>query len=80
MNKIAIVIPAYNEDKNIIKLVKEIRKITKSIIVVVDDSQNLKTKKINTTNLTTQSARINSEKMLKSLSPIEPAKVTASTT
>ena len=46
MNKIAIVIPAYNEDKNIIKLVKEIRKITKSIIVVVDDSQNLKTKKI----------------------------------
>ena len=46
MNKIAIVIPAYNEDKNIIKLVKEIRKITKSIIIVVDDSQNLKTKKI----------------------------------
>ena len=46
MNKTAIVIPAYNEEKNIIKLVKEIRKITKSIIVVVDDSQNLKTKKI----------------------------------
>ena len=46
MNKIAIVIPAYNEDKNIIKLIHEIRKITKAIIVIVDDSQNLKTKKI----------------------------------
>ena len=46
MNKIAIVIPAYNEDKNIIKLIHEIRKITKAIIIIVDDSQNLKTKKI----------------------------------
>ena len=46
MKKIAIVIPAYNEDKNIIKLIKEIRKKTKSIIVIVDDSKNLKTKKI----------------------------------
>ena len=46
MNKIAIVIPAYNEDKNIIKLINEIRKITKAIIIIVDDSQNLKTKKI----------------------------------
>ena len=46
MKKIAIVIPAYNEDKNLIKLIKEIRKKTKSIIVIVDDSKNLKTKKI----------------------------------
>ena len=46
MKKIAIVIPAYNEDKNIIKLIKEIRKKTNSIIVIVDDSKNLKTKKI----------------------------------
>ena len=46
MKKIAIVIPAYNEDKNIIKLIHEIRKITKAIIIIVDDSQNLKTKKI----------------------------------
>ena len=46
MNKIAIVIPAYNEDKNIIKLIHEIRKITKAIIIILDDSQNLKTKKI----------------------------------
>ena len=46
MKKVAIVIPAYNEDKNLIKLIKEIRKKTKSIIVIVDDSQNLKTKKI----------------------------------
>jgi len=46
MKKIAIVIPAYNEDKNLIKLIKEIRKKTKSIIIIVDDSKNLKTKKI----------------------------------
>ena len=46
MKKIAIVIPAYNEDKNLIKLIKEIRKKIKSIIVIVDDSKNLKTKKI----------------------------------
>ena len=46
MKKIAIIIPAYNEDKNLIKLIKEIRKKTKSIIVIVDDSKNLKTKKI----------------------------------
>ena len=46
MKKIAIVIPAYNEEKNLIKLIKEIRKKTKSIIVIVDDSKNLKTKKI----------------------------------
>ena len=44
MKKIAIVIPTYNEDKNIIKLIKEIRKKTNSIIVIVDDSENLKTK------------------------------------
>ena len=46
MKKIAIVIPTYNENKNIIKLIKEIRKKTNSIIVIVDDSKNLKTKKI----------------------------------
>ena len=46
MKKIAIVIPAYNEDKNIIKLIKEIRRKIYLIIVIVDDSKNLKTKKI----------------------------------
>ena len=54
MKKIAIVIPAYNEDKNLIILIKEIRKKTKSIIVIVDDSKNLKTKKIINSNKITE--------------------------
>ena len=43
MSNIGIVIPAYNEEKNIIKLVKEIRKNLNTYIVVVDDSKNNKT-------------------------------------
>ena len=41
---IGIVIPAYNEEKNIIKLVKKIKnKIKNSSIIIVDDSANKKT-------------------------------------
>ena len=43
MSNIGIVIPAYNEEKNIIKLVKEIRKNLNTYIVIVDDSKNNKT-------------------------------------
>ena len=40
MNKIAIIIPAYNELENIEKLVKEIKKyVPKSTIFIVDDSK-----------------------------------------
>ena len=45
--KIAIIIPTFNEEKNISKLITSIRKILlKSFIYVIDDSKNLKTKKI----------------------------------
>ena len=43
---IGIVIPAFNEHKNIVKIIKEIKKNIKCFIVVVDDSTNLKTKNI----------------------------------
>ncbi len=43
MSNIGIVIPAYHEEKNIIKLVKEIRKNVSSYIVIIDDSENNKT-------------------------------------
>ena len=43
---IGIVIPAFNEHKNIVKIIKEIKKNIKCFIVVVDDSNNLKTKNI----------------------------------
>tara|TARA_X000000950_G_scaffold38683_1_gene41362 strand:+ start:14004 stop:14726 length:723 start_codon:yes stop_codon:yes gene_type:complete len=46
MKKTAIVIPAYNEDKNILKLIKKIREKINSLIVIVDDSPNFKTKEI----------------------------------
>jgi len=39
MSNIGIVIPAYHEEKNIIKLVKEIRKNVSSYIVIIDDSE-----------------------------------------
>lgn len=46
MSNIGIVIPAYHEEKNIIKLIKHIRKYTNSYIVIVDDSENDKTEVI----------------------------------
>ena len=47
MKSVGIVIPAYNESKNIIKLLKTIKKKINCLIVIVDDSPNLKTQKIN---------------------------------
>jgi len=44
MNKICIVIPAFNENKNIIKLIKVIKKKIDCYIIIVDDSENFKTK------------------------------------
>ena len=44
--KTAIIIPAYNEEKNLIKLIKKINKYISALIVIVDDSQNEKTKKL----------------------------------
>mgnify|MGYP001200441893 CR=1 FL=1 len=46
MQSIGIVIPAYNEKDNILKLIKGIRKKLNCIIVIVDDSSNLDTQKI----------------------------------
>ena len=44
--KIAVIIPTFNEEKNISKLITSIRKsLLKSFIYVVDDSRNLKQKK-----------------------------------
>ena len=46
MKSIAIVIPAYNEKENILRLVQSIRKKLNCIIIIVDDSSDLITKKI----------------------------------
>ena len=46
MNSIGIVIPAYNEKENILKLIKSIRRYLNCIIIIVDDSSNTETKKI----------------------------------
>lgn len=46
MKSVGIVIPAYNESENIVKLIRTIRKCLKCLIIIVDDSSNLKTKKI----------------------------------
>ena len=46
MKTIGIVIPAYNEKENIIKLIRAIRKKINCIIIIVDDSTNLETQKI----------------------------------
>tara|TARA_B100000900_G_scaffold279419_1_gene239018 strand:+ start:59 stop:781 length:723 start_codon:yes stop_codon:yes gene_type:complete len=46
MKSIAIVIPAYNEKENILRLVQSIRKKLNCMIVIVDDSSDLITKKI----------------------------------
>ena len=41
---IGIIIPTYNEEENIIKLIKEIKKYVNATIIVVDDSNNNLTK------------------------------------
>ena len=46
MKSIGIVIPAYNEKENILKLIKAIRRKIYCIIIVVDDSTNLETQKL----------------------------------
>ena len=46
MKSIGIVIPAYNEKENILKLINGIRKYLDCIIIIVDDSNNNDTQKI----------------------------------
>ncbi len=46
MKSIGIVIPAYNEKENILKLIKKIKKNLKCTIIIVDDSADLNTQKI----------------------------------
>ena len=46
MKSVGIIIPAYNEKENILKLVQSIRKKLNCIIIIVDDSPNLETKKL----------------------------------
>tara|TARA_B100000575_G_C23124160_1_gene651031 strand:- start:1723 stop:2445 length:723 start_codon:yes stop_codon:yes gene_type:complete len=46
MKSIGIVIPAYNEKENILKLIKGIRKYLDCLIIIVDDSSNTDTQKI----------------------------------
>ncbi len=46
MKSIGIIIPAYNERENILKLIKKIRKNLNCIIIIVDDSADLNTQKI----------------------------------
>tara|TARA_B100001057_G_scaffold486188_1_gene567003 strand:- start:21 stop:737 length:717 start_codon:yes stop_codon:yes gene_type:complete len=46
MKSIGIVIPAYNERENILKLIRKIRNSLNCIIIIVDDSADLSTQKI----------------------------------
>ena len=46
MKSIGIVIPAYNERENILKLIKKIRRNLNCIIIIIDDSVDLNTQKI----------------------------------
>ena len=46
MSSIGIVIPAYNEKENILKLIKSIRRFLNCIIIIVDDSNDTETKSI----------------------------------
>ena len=46
MKTVGIVIPAYNEKENILKLIKGIRKYINCIILIVDDSKDKDIKKI----------------------------------
>jgi len=43
-HKIGITIPAYNESDNILRLIKKIRQYLNCLIVIVDDSNNFKTR------------------------------------
>ena len=46
-NNIAVIIPAYNEEDNIVKLIKKIRYyIPKIQIYIIDDSRGFKTSSI----------------------------------
>ena len=42
----AIIIPAFNEDKNLINLINKINQSISALIIIVDDSANFKTKKL----------------------------------
>tara|TARA_B100000427_G_scaffold292340_1_gene269666 strand:- start:106 stop:816 length:711 start_codon:yes stop_codon:yes gene_type:complete len=46
MINVGIAIPAYNEEKNIIKLINKINKLLKCYIIIVDDSNNQHTEKL----------------------------------
>jgi dolichol-phosphate mannosyltransferase len=46
MTNVAIIIPAFNEEKNIKKIVHLIRDKTQALIIIVDDSANSKSKNI----------------------------------
>ena len=46
MKSIGIVIPAYKEAENILNLIKKIRKHLYCLIIIVDDSPDLKTKEV----------------------------------
>ena len=46
MKSVGLVIPAYNEKENILKLIKGIRKYLDCVIIIVDDSNNNDSQKI----------------------------------
>ena len=46
MKSVGIVIPTYKESENILNLIKKIRKNLHCLIIIVDDSPDLETKKI----------------------------------
>jgi|TARA_B100000315_G_C14370306_1_gene492653 glycosyltransferase involved in cell wall biosynthesis len=51
MINVGIAIPAYNEEKNVIKLINKINMLLKCYIIIVDDSENQNTKKLKKNNL-----------------------------
>ena len=44
--KTVIIVPAYNEDQNLINLIKKINQTVNALIIIIDDSQNFKTKNL----------------------------------
>ena len=44
--KTVIIVPAYNEDQNLINLIKKIKQSVNALIIIIDDSQNFKTKNL----------------------------------
>ena len=44
--KTVIIVPAYNEDQNLINLIKKINQSINALIIIIDDSQNFKTKNL----------------------------------